>query len=1029
MEEKNGGRLNKYRSPYKADPSMKITVQKKNINFIEDDSNNFVHEITESKDPNPLYKGFLNNFDFNEIYEEGQNANKNSKNPKSIKSLNMKANNVIDIKNIKNINLNTNIHSNNLSPSKSNENNINEQYDSKYSFKMNKIKDDYIDFLQKEFEDNTKKSIKLDTNNKELLKKCDDLIKDNKILSTIVNDRTNQLNKIIQENLTVKNELDKALITNEKNEKKLEFYEEQFNLYKTSNENYQKIIEELKTQITQLNLNITEINKSNEENIEQLEKNFKENLDNELTNNKKEIEDFYEKKIAEENSLHEQKLEELMDHIKTLEEKNDELSTELNKKENMFELVCKENEKLTSENNLYKNEAEQYSNQINELNTIIKHKDNMINNLKIENINNEKLLNKSSSCSMLKFEGSEYINENLSKLITDNEENKMKIELLNNKIKSFDEIEKKYNEIINANKALSLSEKLSSQLNSNSTSPKNSSSNTHFNYNNFNEIKNSTYQKNPSVINRANFRSFVSPKKLQLQGIEDSRPNSPRNLKNNNSNTNLKNNNKGNNTIFISSNNIQSTNKDKNKAKTNTYNVSSNMNNINTTTKKNNNMTVISKNKSNIDREIKVTKKITKNSNIKEDKTKDKDIKEISIIKKVETSPSPIAARYYHKTTEKEKEKEKNQIITDTNKRKNFTFKPREIGVNLINKETTSNNNKITIIHSENELAEEEIPKEQYYLYGIDRDNLLHIFDINNRRWSNLKKINELKDVSNTFNKDYQYEGTILYNTLTGLYILTGDKTDTLYFYNSITNSISKICRFNFSHDNGSLFYDINANNLFALGGKNIRNCEYYSFNDKKIYKLPELTTDRANASYIVANNKLFAFFGFNYSKNTYCNSIEYLDYTKKDRWYELRNIQLLKNNITFDMESVSTMYYRNNPNLIFIYCGIQGDDEDFITEYYLIYDAVKNSMDKINKFNVQQYKNMGKNWKNYVLKNNDPKGFHFAKNSRFLKLPMNNNYEGYNHNDNIDVLIDYKNNVHFVLQEKQKIDIYRNEL
>ena len=255
MEEKNGGRLNKYRSPYKNDNNMKITVQKKNINFIEDETNNFVHEITEDKDPNNIYKGFLNNFDFNEknyifplnnkdissltesnIYEE---SNK-TKNSKSIKNLNMKANNVIDIKNIKNINLNTNFHSNNLSTSKSNEDNLNEQYDSKYSFKMNKIKDDYIDFLQKEFEDNTKKSIKLDSNNKELLKKCDDLIKDNRILSGIVNERTNQLNKIIQENLTVKNELDKALITNEKNEKKLEFYEEQFNLYKTSNENYQK---------------------------------------------------------------------------------------------------------------------------------------------------------------------------------------------------------------------------------------------------------------------------------------------------------------------------------------------------------------------------------------------------------------------------------------------------------------------------------------------------------------------------------------------------------------------------------------------------------------------------------------------------------------------------------------------------------------------------------------------------------------------------------------------------------------------
>ena len=101
----------------------------------------------------------------------------------------------------------------------------------------------------------------------------------------------------------------------------------------------------------------------------------------------------------------------------------------------MFELVCKENEKLTGENNLFRKEVEQYSNQISEFNTIIKHKDNIISNLKLENLNSEKLLNKSSSCSMMKFDGSEYINENISKLITDNEENKMKIELLNNKIK------------------------------------------------------------------------------------------------------------------------------------------------------------------------------------------------------------------------------------------------------------------------------------------------------------------------------------------------------------------------------------------------------------------------------------------------------------------------------------------------------------------------------------------------------------------------------------------------------------------
>ena len=148
------------------------------------------------------------------------------------------------------------------------------------------------------------------------------------------------------------------------------------------------------------------------------------------------------------------------------------------------------------------------------------------------------------------------------------------------------------------------------------------------------------------------------------------------------------------------------------------------------------------------------------------------------------------------------------------------------------------------------------------------------------------------------------------------------------------------------------------------------------------------------------------------------------MDYNKKDKWIELN-----KNNITFDIESVSTMYYLNNPNLILIYCGIQGDDEEFVTEYYLLYDSINNTMDKINKWNLQLYKYGNKKWKSYTLKNTDQKGFHFAKNSRFLLLPKNNKYEGYDSNDDIEVLIDYKNNVHFVIQEKQKIDVYRNEL
>ena len=305
----------------------------------------------------------------------------------------------------------------------------------------------------------------------------------------------------------------------------------------------------------------------------------------------------------------------------------------------------------------------------------------------------------------------------------------------------------------------------------------------------------------------------------------------------------------------------------------------------------------------------------------------------------------------------------------------------------------------------------------------------MHIFNINKKLWCEAKKIFDLDAQSDTFKKDYQYEGTLLYNTLYGVYILTGQKTDTLYYFNSQTNSVNKICKFNHSHDNGSIMLDTKSNCLFVFGGKKITSCEYYSFSDKKVYKLPDLITDRANASFIVSNNKIYGFFGFSYSKDNYAKTIEYIDYNKKDKWHELENIKFLKENISFDTESVSTMYFRQNQNQILFYCGIQGDEEDFVTEYYLLYDSRNNTMDKIEKWNMQQFKAMGKRWKKYNFKKNDPKGFHFAKNTRFLLLPKGNNYEGYNERDPIDIMIDYKNNVHYIIQEKQMIDIYRSDM
>ena len=60
---------------------------------------------------------------------------------------------------------------------------------------LNRIKDTYIDFLQKQNEDHNKLNFSLDSNNKQLLKKCSNLIKDNISLNKILNEKSNRLNK------------------------------------------------------------------------------------------------------------------------------------------------------------------------------------------------------------------------------------------------------------------------------------------------------------------------------------------------------------------------------------------------------------------------------------------------------------------------------------------------------------------------------------------------------------------------------------------------------------------------------------------------------------------------------------------------------------------------------------------------------------------------------------------------------------------------------------------------------------------
>ena len=1019
--------------------NMTISYDKKSLNSNNKRKNNSREIISESKTKeftpiysNQNYKLKLDNNKYNYNKYISQNSNRESSttteskynNNQSYSSRNFSVTNINKKNNLnrsmKNIQLTSSL------PSLPNNNIVNKNFGfdsdflkSKNSNKLNMIKDDYINFLQKQFEDNTINNVKLDSNNKELLKKCDNLIHDNQLLNKTLKERNNELSKIVQENLNIKTELDKAILNNQKNEQKLIFYEEQFNLYKSSNENYQKIIKELKDQNEKINSNFNQYKTTNEENQRKSEEKYKKEIE--------ELKKNLNNKIQNGDKNYENKIKALNDEIKTLKEKNNELTKELKAKENVMELMYKDNEKLTNQNNLNNIQLEQNMKQIKDLKNIIQQKEDLIISLKTKEIENEKMFFTKSNSSLMKFENSDYINENITKLICDNEENRMKIEYLNDKLKTIGDIEKKYYEFMKVKKEIP-TEKISINASINAQSPDITSRDKRYNNKNHNFFSSNNNKNNkvPKKIEKheiKNLKSNLSVKQMDFKG-RDKKPTHlvtntlPLNSTVNNTINRNDNRNKRINEIneYKNKSQIVKDNNDKNKSSIQIKNTRNTKNEINQNIK-GKGIKNIEINLNNISSR---ERKVYKNEDIK-----------INAFKKQNSFESIDKKVYHGKKMEEPKDEIKNSI-REMDRKKNFSYIPKVHNYSEDEAKTEQkNNDKKTNNQNKIEKNKGNKNKLSYYLFGIDRNDFFHMFDINNKVWVEKKKILDIKleDKSDSFKKDYQYEGTLLYNTLEGLYILTGEKTDTLYYFNPKKNSISKICKFNNCHDNGSIMYDKKSNNLYVFGGRKITACEYYSFSTKKIYKLPDLIIDRANASFIISNNKIYGFFGFSYLKDYYANTIEYIDYNKKDKWVELDDIKLLKNNIKFDIESSSTMYYKQNNNQILIYSGIQGNNEDFITQYYLLYDTKNNTMDKLNKWNLNQYKYIGNDWKKYEMKINDPKGFHFAKNSRFILMPKNATPEGYNVNDIIDILIDYKNNVHFINQDKQKIDIYRGEI
>ena len=231
---------------------------------------------------------------------------------------------------------------------------------------------------------------------------------------------------------------------------------------------------------------------------------------------------------------------------------------------------------------------------------------------------------------------------------------------------------------------------------------------------------------------------------------------------------------------------------------------------------------------------------------------------------------------------------------------------PNEVQSSDINNEEEENEQKEEEQKEENEIDEEnEQPAKETNTPSIPQD--LSLFSIT-RNYLLCFNLKQKKFISvdpkgyDVFYQSYTPNGSISYNTLSGLFVLSGPNFDTLYYYSSKNNSIVKFFTFKFNHQNGIIFLDTSSKYLLAVSGTNTNKVECLCFETQVIDELPSLNATRGEASCCLVNDVVYVFFGYSPEKKKCLDSVEYLDMKNVEEGWKL--IEL--NEKQFELKGVS---------------------------------------------------------------------------------------------------------------------------
>ena len=212
----------------------------------------------------------------------------------------------------------------------------------------------------------------------------------------------------------------------------------------------------------------------------------------------------------------------------------------------------------------------------------------------------------------------------------------------------------------------------------------------------------------------------------------------------------------------------------------------------------------------------------------------------------------------------------------------------------------------------------------------------------------------------NNFSSNYISDddnGNILlsYNSL--LYIITGKNYDMFYCFNAEKKGMEKLCSLKNNHSKGNLI--TYHNSIICLSGQHNKKCEIYSIIKNEWNEMKEMNIERSEFGSCIINDKyLFSIFGFNYPKNEYLNTIEYLDLLDEDCNWEYLNY---KNEKLLSMYIKGLLSINYNDEKIILIGGYNGElnkpieefsqlilGNNFIEESYI--DKVNRKLKDINK-------------------------------------------------------------------------------